>query len=517
MLLNHQYRAYPETQQKLKLNSWLRTSRYWYNWQLRDRFEWWEKNRDYTLFPQGEFCYISCSLPPKELRDKPNFYSQKKLLPDLKEDFIKVGHSGELLDFKSVPSQTLQDVSKRVELAFNRFVKGDSNAKKSGKPRFKNAASFRTMRFEGQAVTIERVEKDWLFLSISKLPGWLKVRLHRPLADGFTLKSVLLTSKADGWYCTITLEDPTVPVFNHARCFMPGNPEVCPEGDQRQLPTPVNPAAALAPPCNFSPSTALAPDDITPTWDNSLGMDAVLHEDDYLATSEGEKLPSLKSFRKSQARLAKVSKRKATKKKGSASRRKLAKREAREHQRIARSRKDHAYKTAHKLVRTGKKVFFHEDLNLQGLTKRNKTKKDEQGKFLPNGQSAKSGLNKSWLDAGFGQFFTTLDYIASKAGAAVVKVNPAYTSQLLAYRDELVFTDCAIRSYFDHQQLLYVDRDVNASINIKRVGLGLFPTIKCRKGKVVITSTATASTSKEVLIALSRVSEAHTDCLQQCG
>ncbi|MDR9896162.1 transposase [Aetokthonos hydrillicola Thurmond2011] len=463
-LLNYQYRAYPDTNQKLELNEWLRICRYWYNWQLGDRFNWWELNRNYVILPQGEFCLISCTVTPPTLRDNPDYYSQKKLLPEFKKDLIKVGHSGELLDYKSVPSQTLQDVSDRVKKAFDRFIVGDGNGKKSGKPRFKNTASFRTMKIEGQAVTIERVEFDWLFLSISKLKGWLKVRLHRPLPDGFTLKNILLTRKADGWYTTICLEDPTVPVFN--------------------------------------------PDEITPTWDNSIGMDAVLHEDDYLATSEGEKLPSLKSFRKSQSRLAKVSKRKATKKKGSANRRRLAKREAREHQSIARSRKDHAYKTAHKLVRTGKKVFFHEDLNLRGLTKRNKAKKDELGKFLSNGQSAKSGLNKSWLDAGFGQFFTTLGYIASKAGAAVVKVNPAYTSQLLCYRDELVFTDCSIRTYFDPQELLYVDRDINASINIKRVGLGLFPTIKSRKGKVVITA-AKASTSKEVLIALSKVSEAY--------
>ncbi|MGK7961155.1 hypothetical protein, partial [Crocosphaera sp.] len=40
-------------------------------------------------------------------------------------DLTIVRHSGELLDFSIVPSQTLQDVSKRVELAFNRYVKGD--------------------------------------------------------------------------------------------------------------------------------------------------------------------------------------------------------------------------------------------------------------------------------------------------------------------------------------------------------------------------------------------------------
>ena len=469
MLLSYQYRMYPDTNQKLELNEWLRICQYWYNWQLGDRFNWWELNRNYTVFPQGEFCLISCTVTPTRLRDNPGLFSQKRLLPEFKEDLIKVGHSGELLDLKTVPSQTLQDVSKRADLAFNRFIQGDNKGKKSGKPRFKNAASFRTIRVEGQAVTIERVEKDWLFLSIAKLRGWLKLRLHRPLPDGFVLKNILITKKADGWYTTIALDDPTVPVFNL--------------------------------------------DEIVPNWDNSMGMDAVLHEDDYLATSDGEKLPSLKSFRKSEERLAKVSRRKAVKKKGSARRRKLTKREAREHQRIARSRKDHAYKTAHKVVRTGKKVFFVEDLNLRGLSKRNKPKKDDDGKFIPNGQAAKSGLNKSWNDAAFGQFFTTLDYIAAKAGAVVVKVNPAYTSMVLSYRDEVVFTDCSIRTYFDLKELLNIDRDINASINIKRLGLGLFPSIKSLKGKVVFKSTATASTSKVVLEILRKLDTASKNCV----
>ena len=63
------------------------------------------------------------------------------------------------------------------------------------------------------------------------------------------------------------------------------------------------------------------------------------------------------------------------------------------------------------------------------------------GKPFPNGQSAKSGLNQSWLDAAFGQFFSTLTHIAEKPGAVVVENNPAYTSQILSYRDEFVFTD----------------------------------------------------------------------------
>jgi putative transposase len=400
-----------------------------------------------------------------ELRENPSFYSQKKQLPIIKQDLFKVFHSGELLDFTRVPSQTLQDVSNRVELAFARFVKGDAKGTRSGRPRLKNTARYRTIKIEGQAITIERIEKDWLFLSISKLPGWLKIRLHRPLPDGFTIKNALLTRKADGWYIGICLEDSSVPAFS--------------------------------------------PDDIIPTWDNTIGLDAVLHEQDYLATSENTKLPALKSFRKSEKRLAKISRRKCAQKKGSRARRKLAKREAREHQRIARARRDHAFKTAKLLLRTGKTVFIYEDLNLKGLSKRNKPKQDENGTYLPNGQSAKSGLNKLWNDAGFGQFFTILDYIAGKAGARTMAVNPAYTSQLLCYRDEFIFTDCCIREYWDHQESLYVDRDVNASINIKRVGLGLFPTIKRRRGNPVVISSTTNSTSKEVLVVLKHARSLH--------
>ena len=231
-------------------------------------------------------------------------------------------------------------------------------------------------------------------------------------------------------------------------------------------------------------------------------MDAVLHEDDYLATSEGIKLPSLKSFRKSQKKLAKISKRKSAKKKGSKSRRKLAKKEAKLHQQIARARKDHAYNTAQYLLNTGKKVFFHEKLNLAGLSRRNKVKTDETGKYLPNGQSAKSGLNKSWADAAFGQFFNILKFKAEKAGALVIPVNPQYTSQLLPYKDEFVFTDCSIREYWDEEYQLLVDRDVSAGINTKRVGLDVFPTLKRRKGNLVIVASTTNSTLKQVLSVL---------------
>ncbi|BAZ22934.1 hypothetical protein NIES4073_38220 [Kalymmatonema gypsitolerans NIES-4073] len=89
-------------------------------------------------------------------------------------------------------------------------------------------------------------------------------------------------------------------------------------------------------------------------------------------------------------------------------------------------------------------------------------------------------------------------------------VKPAYTSQLLAYRDEFIFTDCDIRKYWDDKELLWVDRDVNAAINVNRVGLGLFPTIKRRKGNSVVGDSTTNSTSKEVLVVLRNARSLHS-------
>ncbi len=461
MIYNYQYRLRPTREQKLVLNDWLRICRYWYNHQLGERFDWWERNRSYT-----DRCPLICHLP--ELKEKPEFYGQKKQLPIIKQDLVSVGWSGELLDFNSVPSQTLQSVCKRVELSFKRYIAGDSKGKRSGKPRFKNQARFRSMIFEGAKLHSCSVGGKWLYLLLPKI-GIINVRHHRPLPDGAVLKQAQIIKKSDGWYINLRLQDDSVPDFKS---------------------------------------------DIIPAWNNSLGMDAVLHEDDYLATSEGLKLPSLKSFRKSGGKLASISKRKSSKKKGSKSRRKLAKREAKVHQQIARARKDHAYKTVHALLKTGKKVFFHEKLNLAGLSRRNKAKTDESGKFLPNGQSVKSGLNKSWADAAFAQFFTILKFKAKplrcagsprcskwreKAGALVIPVNPQYTSQLLPYKDEFVFTDCSIREYWDEKLKLLIDRDISAGINIKRVGLGLFPTIKRRQGNPVVVASTTNSTSKQVL------------------
>jgi putative transposase len=117
MKYTYQYKAIPTTEQKLELNAWLRICRYWYNRQLGDRFNWWEHNRTSV-----NACPLVTSLP--QLRDRPNYYSQKKYLPELKKQPVTVQWSGEELDFSRPPANTMQEVCKRVDLAFDRFGAG---------------------------------------------------------------------------------------------------------------------------------------------------------------------------------------------------------------------------------------------------------------------------------------------------------------------------------------------------------------------------------------------------------
>lgn len=427
MRVSYQYRIKPNTEQKQRLQHTRRICQYLYNYLLADRLNWWEQNRCAV-----NSCPLICHLP--QLRDTPTYYSQKAYLPLFKEDLIKIDWSGELLDLSKVYSQVLQDIVKRVDLAFKRYISGDKNRKRSGKPRFKSESTFKSF-------TYTQILDGWLNGKSINLPklGNIEIILHRPLPDGFKVKTCIVSKKADGWYITLSIEDSSVPTFK--------------------------------------------PDEIIATEDNSIGLDAVLHENTFLATSESDFVPARKAYRKNEQELAKVSKKKSAKKKGSKARRKLAKKEARVHQKIARSRKDHHFNVATQLSKSGKKIIFVEDLELKNLTKRNKAKHDENGKYLPNNQSAKSGLNKSFLDAGFGQFVDILTYKVEKTGMRVIKVNPMYTSQICSCCNAYVEKTLSDRIHSCNECKIVLDRDVNAAINIKRVGLGLFPTIKRRKGK----------------------------------
>ncbi len=123
----YQYRLRLTSAQQATVDSWLELCRRQYNYRLAERFNWYEQNRcDINA------CPLICHLP--ELKDRPGLYSQKRDLVNTKKLFP---------GYKELPSHALQDVIARVEKTFDRWLKGDVNGKRSGKPRFKGAGRYR--------------------------------------------------------------------------------------------------------------------------------------------------------------------------------------------------------------------------------------------------------------------------------------------------------------------------------------------------------------------------------------
>ena len=109
----------------------------------------------------------------------------------------------------------------------------------------------------------------------------------------------------------------------------------------------------------------------------------------------------------------------------------------------------------------------------KNLTRRAKPKTDiENGNlvYLPLGQSAKSGLNKSMLDAAHGQFATVLKYVAGKLGKSVLFVDPKGTSQYCWNCLNKVQKELSAR-WHSCQCGESLDRDENSAKLIKKIGL----------------------------------------------
>jgi putative transposase len=159
----------------------------------------------------------------------------------------------------------------------------------------------------------------------------------------------------------------------------------------------------------------------------------------------------------------------ARKKRGSKRRRKTVARVAALHAKVRRQRLDGAHKAANALVRAYD-VIVHEDLRIGNMTRSASGTVEQPGRNV----AAKSGLNRSILDAGWGVFLTILSHKAESAGRELIAVNPAGTSRTCANCGH-----CAKESRVTQAEFRCVScghtahADVNAAINILRAGLAL--------------------------------------------
>ncbi|MDJ0732870.1 MAG: transposase [Nostocaceae cyanobacterium] len=298
MRASYQYKIKPTKVQREKIDNTLDMLRCQYNYLLGQRFDWYEQHRCSI-----DRCPLVCYLP--ELKERPNYYNQKASLTRLKKDRPW---------YKDIHSQVLQEVPKKVELAFERWLKGDCNGKKSGRPRFKGKGQYKTFtypqfkqhHFVGDRITLSKI-------------GDVKVIVHRPISNGFVIKTVSVTKKADGYYVTLSLDDKTVPT--------------------------------IKPDFNV---------------DNIAGIDAGLI--DFIVTSDDERVAAPKYLRKSERQLRKAQKRVSRRKKGSNRRQKAIKKLGRKHKKVADTRKDFHFKTANQLLKKYD-VIAVEKLNIKGLAR----------------------------------------------------------------------------------------------------------------------------------------------------
>ncbi|HEX9527268.1 MAG TPA: transposase, partial [Streptosporangiaceae bacterium] len=130
-------------------------------------------------------------------------------------------------------------------------------------------------------------------------------------------------------------------------------------------------------------------------------------------------------------------------------------------------RLDFAHKTAFTLVRDHD-LIAHEALRIGNMTRSNRGTIESPG----TNAAAKSGLNRSILDAGWGVFLNVLRAKAESAGRVVVEVDPRHTSQRCSQCGHIAAGNRVTQAQFRCLACGYKSHaDVNAARNILGAGL----------------------------------------------
>jgi putative transposase len=195
---------------------------------------------------------------------------------------------------------------------------------------------------------------------------------------------------------------------------------------------------------------------------------------DFLITSDGLKIKNHRIIKKYE-KLLKLSQQSLSRKqKSSKSYNKQRLKVAKIHEKITNSRNDLLHKTSKMLVEKYDEIYL-EDLNVKGMSHRCKPKKDENGKYIPNGQAAKSGLNKAILDVSWSKFVEYLSYKAEWNDKKIIKVDRFYPSSKTCNHCGYINQNLTLkdRSWTCSKCGVKLDRDLNAAKNILDEGLRL--------------------------------------------
>jgi putative transposase len=320
-------------------------------------------------------------------------------------------------EYGEVNAQVLQNVLRRADKAYAAFFRRVKIGHKPGYPRFQGRDRYDSFTYPQWAGCMHLDNKR---VTLSKL-GTFKIRLHRPIQGA--IKTVTIKREGEHWYVFFACEV--------------GIPEPLPISHEE------------------------------------VGIDlGITH---FATLSDGTFIDNPRHTRKAEKKLIVKQQSLSCCKRGSNRRKKVKQQVSRAHRKVRNQRKDFLHKESHKLVNQYGLIVF-EDLQSQNMSKRAKPKQDGQGIYISNGAAAKSGLNKSIMDAGWGTFVSMTVAKAECAGRSVVFVNPAYTSQTCSGCGQICKKSLAER-WHSCDCGVELDRDHNAALNILRLGSNLRDTL----------------------------------------
>ena len=368
----------------------------------------------------GLMCAAHAELYNAGLQERRDAWAMRK---------TSIGVSSQMLQLKEIrtlrPDQAVwsftsqQQTLRRLDKAFAAFFRRVKAGDTPGYPRFRAASRFDSVDFRhGDGIKFLPATKRLKIQGV----GHVQIRLHRNLPEGAVLGQVSVKREGSGrrtrWFVVIPVE------------------------------------------------VALEP---LPMTGAVTGIDMGVAS--FLTTSEGVHIPNPRHLKASAGKLAAAGRDLAGKKRGSNRRRKAVARVAALHRTVA----HHAHKTALRLVQDHD-LICHEALQILNMTQRANPVPDphQPGAFLPNGQAAKTGLNKSILDAGWGVFLSVLTAKAENAGRELIPVNPANTSRTCPQCGHCAKENRPSQAVFTCQRCQFTGHaDTVGAINILRAGTAL--------------------------------------------
>jgi putative transposase len=281
-----------------------------------------------------------------------------------------------------------------------------------GYPRFKPYQRFDQVLFvAGNGARWESADGDRWAHATFQAVGRVKVKQHRPVAG--RVKTLQLKREGRRWYVIVVTESEPLPLASTGR---------------------------------------------------SVGVDVGVAR--FLTTSDGEVVANPRFLDAAQQRIADLQRRKQRARPGSGNRRRLRRALAKEWRKLRNQRRDFHHKTARGLVETCATLAL-EDLRVAAMTASAAGTVQAPGRNV----AGKAGLNRSILDAGWGQFTSILVAKAESAGRRVVLVHPGRTS--------IDCHTCGASCGRPRQEIVVcpthgeLDADLNGARNIAaRAGLG---------------------------------------------